>query len=385
MPIADSQMDSDLDPKSRMRQYLQLVATGPELSKSLNQAQAEDAMALILQGEIDSVQTALFLIALRMKRETEAENLGVLDALIKRTKTRQIKNNSVLAIADPFNGYLRSMPATAFLPAVFAACGLPGYIHGLQTVGPKYGITAKMVLHAAGVNVDLNVDQGSGSLENNDLGWCYLDQKHYIPCLHDLVELRDTMVKRSCISTLEVVLKPLYGAASTFLMTGFVHKAYPPVYAALARHVGFSSAAIIRGVEGGCVPSLSQVSRYFGYQGEGELILNKLSPQEISIQQEQRGVVIPDEFNQDLQSTSFDNAHVLNNLAANVAEHGVDALNNKPGAMRDSLIYAASIGLTQFGIASDLQESANLARKAIASGEALERFIAARVTAEILN
>ena len=49
--------------------------------------------------------------------------------------------------------------------------------------------------------------QAAESMEDPAIGWCYIDQSAYIPALHGLVELRDTMVKRTCISTLEVVLK----------------------------------------------------------------------------------------------------------------------------------------------------------------------------------
>ena len=366
-----------ITPQLRMRRYLQLIATGPEMSKPLNEAQAEDAMDLILNGRISPVRTALFLIALRMKRETDAENIGVLNALMRNLKTCVTRSPKILAIADPFNGYTRSLPATPFLPAVYAACGLPTYIHGLDHVGPKYGITVRKVLDAAGVNVELNPVEAAQQLDHAQSGWSYLDQGKYIPALNKLVELRDEMVKRSCISTLEVVLQPLRGSRATYLVTGFVHKVYPPVYAMLARHAGFDSSAIIRGVEGGCIPSLSQVSRYFGCWGDGELALNKLSPGEFGIEQKQRAIPVPESFQSDIEQTSFNNTQVLKGVVQHTVDLGLEALGNTPGKMRDSLIYGAAIGLRQFRMVSDSHEAAVKASKAIASGEALARFKAA--------
>ena len=104
------------NPESRMRAYLQLVATGPELSKSLDQAQAEDAMTMILEGAVDPVRAGIFLIALRMKRESDAENIGILNALIRSLRQQHTSAADIMAIADPFNGYLRGLPATPFLP-----------------------------------------------------------------------------------------------------------------------------------------------------------------------------------------------------------------------------------------------------------------------------
>ncbi len=357
-----------------MRGYLQLVATGPELSKSLSQAQAEDGMSMILNGEIDAVQAGIFLIALRMKRESEAENLGILTALIKQTRSQQIASAEILAIADPFNGTLRGLSATPFLPAVLAACGLPAYVHGLKAVAPKYGITTRMVLEATGKNVDRTIAEGGSCLDDGKIGWTYLDQKHYIPSLYKLLELRDKMVKRSCLSTLEVVLKPLAGSRSTHLLTGFVHKAYPPIYAMLAQQNGFDSAVIVRGTEGGCIPALNQLSRYFGYRGDETLQLHRLAPQELGIEQAARTVAMPDNFAAAVKQTDFHNTDKLSEAVAYNLKLGLVALENNPSAMRDSLVYGAAIALKHTTRATTLADGANQARTVIANGDAMTRF-----------
>ena len=45
-------------------------------------------------------------------------------------------------LADPFDGYVRNVSMTPFIPAVLAACGLNSVMHGVETVGPKHGVTA---------------------------------------------------------------------------------------------------------------------------------------------------------------------------------------------------------------------------------------------------
>jgi len=55
---------------SRMKSYLQKIATGPKMSKDLTEVEAEDALNLILKGEVSKVRSAIFLIAARMKLET---------------------------------------------------------------------------------------------------------------------------------------------------------------------------------------------------------------------------------------------------------------------------------------------------------------------------
>ena len=51
-----------------MHNCIQPVATGPEYSKNLSFEEAKAGMELILRGEADPVQAAVYLIALRMKR-----------------------------------------------------------------------------------------------------------------------------------------------------------------------------------------------------------------------------------------------------------------------------------------------------------------------------
>ncbi len=356
----------------RMRSYLQLVATGPELSKSLNQEQAEDALSLILEKAVDPVRSAIFLIALRMKRETDAENAGALKALCRSIDSVISEQDDVLAISDPFNGFVRGLTALPFLPAVIASCGLPAYCHGVEKAGPKYGITPHRVLKMAGKVVNDDVKQGASSLSK--LGWCYLDQSQYLAELHDLIPLRDQMVKRTCLSTLEVVLKPIAGKERTHLLTGFVHKAYPPVYAALAKQAGFDSAAVVRGVEGGCIPSLSQLSRYFGFTDDQEMNLHKLTPSEIAIHQDKRMIPITLEEEAILAEANFETSQELDSIVERNVAVGLDALSNKDGAMRDSLIYGAAIALNHTGFSGSISKGADMARKAIASGEALNRF-----------
>ena len=72
------------------------------------------------------------------------------------------------------------------------------------------------------------------------------------------------MVKRTVLNTVETLIGPLRGK-KTHSILGYVHKPYPPIYAALCEKVGFSSSLLIRGVEGGVVPSLRQKGLMISY------------------------------------------------------------------------------------------------------------------------
>ena len=73
------------NPEKTMTAIIKRVAPGPELSKSVSSEEARAGMLLVLDGLVDPVQAAVFLIGLRVKRETEDENKGVLQAILDRT------------------------------------------------------------------------------------------------------------------------------------------------------------------------------------------------------------------------------------------------------------------------------------------------------------
>jgi anthranilate phosphoribosyltransferase len=153
-----------------MQSIIQCIATGPELSKDIRLDEARQGMRAILDGAIDPIQAGIFFIALRMKRETMDEFKGILDAILETTGRVTTDVDEVVDIADPYDGYNRCLPAAPFLPALLAELGIPAVNHGLEAVGPKYGVAARYVLQAAGVPVDLAPADTAKRLADPNLG-----------------------------------------------------------------------------------------------------------------------------------------------------------------------------------------------------------------------
>jgi len=352
-----------------LRSSIQKVATGPEYSKDLSYDEAYAAMSQILSDNADPVQAAVFFIALRMKRETDDENKGVLQAIIDTAQITTAAVPEVLDIADPYDGHVRGLPMAAFLAPVMASLGLPSVCHGLEAVGPKYGITHRKILRAAGKNVDMTIEQATDQLAQTDSAWAYIDQAAFAPKLHKLVDLRARIVKRPVLTTVEVLVSPIRGQKQTHLLTGYVHKAYPPVYAELARFVGFDSAMIVRGVEGGVIASMQQPAKLFRYSNKGQESAIEINPKDMGIEQATRAVPIP----KDLPTKASSELDV-DVAAIRAAELGVEALNGVQGSAFDALVYSAAICLTQLGRADDFTYAAKQVRGVLTSGKALAHF-----------
>lgn len=364
--------ETHVGPAAMMRSLLQRIATGPELSKDISREEARAGMRSILDGEVDPVQAGVFLIALRMKRETDDESLGVLQAIRDVTHRVCAPVDEVVDIADPYDGYSRTLPVSPFLPAVLAACGAAAVSHGVESMGPKYGVTHRQVLRAAGLPVDLSVEDAAARLGDPACGWAYLDQQKFCPKLYQLARLRTLIVKRPCITTVEVLAGPLRGRGKTHLVTGYVHKPYPRIYALLARDAGFDSALLVRGVEGGVVPSLRQKGKAFYYHERGEEQSVDLYPTDLGLDQPLRAPEIPPAAVTDApgEAAQHDNGAV----AKAAAEAGMDALRGSPGATREALISAGALCLWHMRRHESLQTAAAAVREVLDSGKALARL-----------
>jgi anthranilate phosphoribosyltransferase len=305
-----------------------------------------------------------------MKRETDDENRGVLEAIREATRSVAAPVDEVLDIGDPYDGYNRTLPAAPFLPPVLAACGVAAVSHGVERMGPKYGVTHRQVLRAAGLPVDLGPEEAAARVGDPLVGWAYVDQKSFCPKLHALATLRALIVKRPAITTAEVLAGPMRGRVKTHLVTGYVHKPYPRIYALLAREAGFDSVLIVRGVEGGVIPSLRASGKAFYYHDRGAERDLDLVPADFAIEP-LRGAPLPG-----AGATEEDAAPALDVEAGSsaAAAAGLAALEGAAGPVRDSLVCAAALCLRHVGRFETLHAAADAVRTVLGNGAARDRF-----------
>ena len=358
-----------------MRSIIQRIATGPELSKHITRDEARRGMRLVLDGKVDPVRAAVFLIALRMKRETDDENLGILDAVLETTATVTAPVAEVVDLSDPYNGFNRNLPVSAFLPAVLAACGVPAISHGVESMGPKFGATHHRVLAASGAPVASTPQEASARLADPGVGWAYCDQSVFNPKLHGLEPLRSLIVKRPALATVEVMAGPVRGRRRTHVVTGYVHKPYARIYLMLARQAGFGSALIVRGIEGGIIPSLRQNAKVWTYHDGGVEHETDISPDSLGIEPSVRAVPLPDGiegYRRKADDTGSEVDGVA--IAGAAARAGLDALDGTHGPARDSLVYGGALVLRHVGRTPRLEDGAALVRAALDDGRVRAHF-----------
>jgi anthranilate phosphoribosyltransferase len=345
--------------ESLIYQAIQKIAVGPDRGRDISRSDSADVMRAILEGAVDDVQIAVFLIALRMKRESIDEFLGLFDALQEHQQSVIADCDEVVCLAEPFDGYVRTATITPFIPAVLAAHGVHSVMHGVDSVGPKHGVTAHKVYAATGVDVGMSLGDASNRL--NDAGWSYIDQSVYAPALYGLAGLRDRIVKRTALTTLERLAAPIRGRQATRLVLGYVHKAYPKIYATVANQAGFDSTLLLKGVEGGLAPAVNKPLRRF--------LFDRDLPSNIDQQKE-----LIDSNALFSAQTAAPPRESDDNPIQECLELGLKALSGAPGIARDSLSLAAGQILYALGQANSLAEAVDNVQFCLDNGSAQARF-----------
>jgi anthranilate phosphoribosyltransferase len=406
------------DAQRRLTRYIGRIATGPTLSKDLTRDEACDAMRLILGGDADPVQAAVILVALRMKRETHDELAGVLDALRASAVRAAMPGPALISasgsasgaasdlgpvddlvdMAEPYNGYVRHLPAAPFVPAVLAACGVPCVLHGCRDAGPKWGVTGHRILAAAGARVDATPAEAAARLAR--AGWAYVDLARFCPPLDALARLRSLIVKRPCLSLLEKLIAPITPppGGRLHLWIGYAHREYPEILERLARDFGYASMLAVRGVEGGVTTSTAGRVKGARFVGQGgleevtidaaealgsvagprmpELPANAGTPEAPSAAPAAQPAA-PEAAADDEGAGSAPSVARVTAWAEAAAIAGRAALDGQPGPTADMLVLAAAAMLRHLGRVPDLAAGAAQARLVLTSGRARACFEAA--------
>jgi len=107
-----------------IREIIAKIAVGPNRGKDITKQEAYRATVNLLDGSLDETQAALFLIGLRMKKESMLEYAGILKGMNETCEEVTVDLPNLVYLADPFDGCSRHAPISPFVPAVLAACNM---------------------------------------------------------------------------------------------------------------------------------------------------------------------------------------------------------------------------------------------------------------------
>lgn len=315
--------------------------------QDLTEAEAAEAMDLIMEGKATPAQIGAFLAALRMKGERPHEIAAF--ARIMRQHAVAIRPKATRLLVDTCGTGGDSMhtfnisTASAF---VAAGAGIPVVKHGNRSVSSLCG--SADVLSALGVNITPEPGSQAGILERAGIAFLFAPMHH--PAMRHVMTARQEIGCRTVFNILGPLANPA-GAQAQVL--GVYHPDLTPTMAEVLRLLGISRAMVVHG------SGLDEITT------TGETVVSELMEGAIrnySLDCRDYGIAkaqVPDLSGGDAAT----NARIIR-----------DILQGERGAGRDIVLMNAGAAIYVGGLARDLHEGIILAGTSIDSGNALTRL-----------
>jgi anthranilate phosphoribosyltransferase len=225
--------------------YVRELGRGKTGARSLDAAEAETAMGMILDGEAEPAQIGAFLMLLRVREESAAELIGFTRAARKRISPSL---QSLAADLDwPSYAGKRQHHPWFLLSALLLACsGYRVVMHGCEPHADGRLFTGD-ALAQLGISAAGTLEEAAQRLDARC--FAYLPLRMLNSRLQELLNLRALLGLRSPINTFIRHLNPCTAGAS---LLSLHHPAYAPLHIATLTETHAGSALIFRGDGGEC-------------------------------------------------------------------------------------------------------------------------------------
>jgi anthranilate phosphoribosyltransferase len=220
--------------------FVRLLGRGKTLARALSIDEAEQAMTMILAGEVLPEQLGAFLMLLRIKEETGEEIAGFLRAARMSLRT-QAGGPKVDLDWPCYAGKKRQLPWFTLAALLLAQSGRRVVMHGLDgvTEGRLY---ASETLAQLGVPIATDRVEAAQHLDRRN--FAYLSLERISPGLARMLALKPILGLRSPINTVVRGLNPF--GATTSLQAVF-HPSYVAIHRDAALALGDGRTLIFRG------------------------------------------------------------------------------------------------------------------------------------------
>ena len=163
------------------------------LGGTLSREEARRVMDLILTGEVSQVQTAAFLMGLRVRGESEDEILGLVEGMRAASIKLKSQRQNVVDLCGTGGDRSDTFNISTAASLVVAGAGIPVAKHGNRAASSQCG--SADVLEALGVAVDLSVEKARQALD--DIGFTFLFARLYHPAMKHVAPVRQEMRVRT--------------------------------------------------------------------------------------------------------------------------------------------------------------------------------------------
>jgi anthranilate phosphoribosyltransferase len=327
---------------SAFKATLAALAEGRRLSRE----EARQAIAHVLSGEASEAQLGAFLMALRLRGETEDELVGAAQAMRDAMMRVEAPEGAIDIVGTGGDG-AQTFNISTLAAIIVAACGVTVAKHGGKAASSRSG--ASDVLAELGVKVGLPPAKASACLR--EIGICFMAAPSHHPALRFAANARSELSLRTIFNLLGPMCNP---AGVKQQVLGVYDRRWLEPMARAMRDLGSERVWLLHGSDG-----LDEATT------TGTTLVTALEDRTIrsfEITPEEAG--LPRAKPEALKGGDpAQNARALREILAGAR-----------GAYRDIAVLNAGIALIVAGQAANLYEGAMRADEALASGKAREKL-----------
>ena len=220
--------------------FIRAVARGAKLGRGLDIDEAETAMDMILDGQVDPEQIGAFLMVLRYRTETAEELTGFVRAARSRLlmQTRLDVDLDWPSYADAH----RQLPYFVLSARLLAQNGARVVMHGIEGDGTA---ATRAALRLVGMETARDISGARSALDRT--GFVYLPLEALCPSLAEIFALKPKFGLRSFVHTAARELNPFRAPAQ---IQGVFHPTYLELHRTTQKLLGQPTAMTFKGSGG---------------------------------------------------------------------------------------------------------------------------------------
>jgi len=321
--------------------------------REIFQDEMTDLMRQIMRGEVSPPMVAAILAGLRVKKETVGEiaaAASVMREMSARVHAPPYRHFVDIVGTGGDSAHTFNISTAAMFVA--AAAGARVAKHGNRSVSSKSG--SADVLEALGAVIDLAPEHVALSLEETGIGFMFAPVHH--PAMRVVAPVRKEMGVRTLFNILGPLTNP---AGAPNILMGVFHPDLVGIQVRALQRLGAQRALVVWGRDGMDEITLGDATLV------GELIGDRVREYEIH----------PRDFG--FATSSNGSLRVAD--AAESRQRVLEALDDRPGPVRDIVALNAGAALYAAELADSIAAGVELAKRSLASGAArakLDQFVA---------
>ena len=205
--------------------------------KSLSRSQAKSAFEDIFKHKATTAQIAAFLVALKLKGESEAE-IAAAASVVRNHAVKVAAKKPILDTCGTGGSGVNKFNISTAVSIICSAAGITVAKHGNRAMSSSCG--SADVLAALGIKIDASSRSMEKSLKNVGIGFLYAPLYH--PALKEVAAIRREMGIRTIFNILGPLCNP---ARATHQLLGVYSKDLVMLIAKVLRDLGLKKAFVV--------------------------------------------------------------------------------------------------------------------------------------------